>query len=116
MIVDDEPIVGKRLKRLLEKDGHIISSFTRGSLAVQAMQDNTYDIVITDIKMGKVDGPKVLESAMNLNPGVRVVMISGLNEKRVSDEARKMGAYAVLIKPFKIEELRMLIKQAAETP
>jgi DNA-binding NtrC family response regulator len=114
MIVDDEPIVGRRLKRLLEKDGHTIHTFTRGSLAVESFRETRYDIIITDLKMGKIDGIKVLEHAAGLTPPPKVIIISGLNQKKFSHEATLKGAYAFLVKPFRIEELRTIIRKASE--
>jgi DNA-binding NtrC family response regulator len=114
MVVDDEPIVGNRLKRLLEKDGHTVHAFTRGSKAVEAMVNNRYDIVITDLKMGKVDGIMVLEHASSLNPPPRVIVISGLNQQKFSHEASIKGAFA-FVKPFRVEELREVIRKVSQS-
>lgn len=114
MIVDDEPIVVNRLKRMLEKDGHTIHTFTRGSLAVESFEDRTYDIIITDLKMGKVDGISVLEHASALEPKPKVIIISGLRQEKYPEEALFKGAFAFLVKPFKIQELRALIRRATQ--
>ena len=114
MIVDDESIVGKRLKRLLEKDGHTVQTFTRGSLAIKSFQTYNYDMIITDLKMGKVDGIMVLEYAAALKLSPKVIVISGLTQKKFSQEAFIKGAHAFLKKPFRIKELRDIIKRASE--
>ncbi len=113
MVVDDEPIVGNRLKRLLEKDGHSVQTFTRGSKAVEALDAGYFDIVITDLKMGKVDGIMVLEHAATLDPPPKVIVISGLNQEKLTREATIKGACAFLIKPFRIEELREVIRKVS---
>ncbi|MDH4028236.1 MAG: response regulator [Nitrospirota bacterium] len=112
MIIDDEPIVGKRLKRLLEKDGFNVETFTRGSLATEELAKDRYDIVITDLKMGKVDGMQILETALTANPDVKVIIISGFSKVEIFNEAFRKGAFAFIIKPFKIDELKKILSEA----
>ena len=112
MIVDDEPIVGKRLKRMLEKDGHTVQTFTRGSLALESLKTCTYDLIITDLKMGKIDGLHLLEYAARLEPEPKVIIISGLKQGKYPEEALHRGPFAYLVKPFRMEELRVIIKRA----
>ncbi len=112
MIIDDEPIVGKRLKRLLEKDGYDIEIFTRGSLALEELNRRHFDIIITDIKMGAVGGMNILEAALEKNPDTKVIIISGITKILIVEEAFNKGAFGFVIKPFKIEELKKIIKEA----
>ena len=112
MIIDDEPIVGKRLKRLLQKDGYEVETFTRGSVAVEELEKKSFDIIITDLKMGKVDGIQVLEIAKEKNSDTKVIIISGLTKIELADEVFKKGAFGFIIKPFKIDELKKIIKEA----
>ncbi len=112
MIIDDEPIVGKRLKRLLEKDGYDIEIFTRGSLALEELNRKHFDIIITDIKMGAVGGMNILEAALEKNPDTKVIIISGITKILIVEEAFNKGAFGFVIKPFKIEELKKIIKEA----
>ncbi len=112
MIIDDEPIVGKRLKRLLQKDGYEVETFTRGSVAVEELERKSFDIILTDLKMGRVDGIQVLEIAKRKNPDTKVIIISGLAKVELVVEAFKKGAFGFVIKPFKIEELKKTIKEA----
>ncbi len=112
MIIDDEPIVGKRLKRLLQKDGYEVETFTRGSVAVEELEKKSFDIIITDLKMGRVDGMQVLETAKEKNPDIKVIIISGLTKIELAAEAFNKGAFGFGVKPFKIEELKKTIKEA----
>jgi DNA-binding NtrC family response regulator len=112
MIVDDEPIVGKRLKRLLEKDGYEVEIFTKGSVALEECDRKHFDIVITDLKMGGVDGMKVLETVRGKNPDTKVIIITGFRKMESSNEAFIKGAFDYLVKPFKIEDLKRIIKKA----
>lgn len=112
MIVDDEPIVGKRLKRLLEKDGYEVETFIRGSIAAEALMQKHFDIVITDLKMGRVDGIKILEIARKKNPDTKVIIITGFSKMETATEAFNKGAFDFIVKPFKIEELKQVIQKA----
>ncbi|MBI5057395.1 MAG: response regulator [Nitrospirae bacterium] len=112
MIVDDEPIVGKRLKRLLEKEGYHVETFTDGFAAIEELTKKKYDIVITDLKMDHVDGIMILETAKANNPEVKVIIITGFGKKETSSNAFKKGAFDFIIKPFKFEELLQVIKKA----
>ncbi|MBI5409071.1 MAG: response regulator [Nitrospirae bacterium] len=112
MIIDDEPIVGKRLKRLLEKDGYNVEAFTGGTPALEALEKQHFDIIITDLMMGRIDGMKVLETAKNKNPDIKVIIITGFGKKETADEALNKGAFDFIIKPFKFEELHKVVKKA----
>lgn len=112
MIVDDEPIVGKRLKRVLEKEGYSVDAFTRGSQALEEVGKRRYDVVITDIMMGNVDGMMILDHVRSRYPDVPVIIITGYGKKETAEEAIRKGVYAFLIKPFRIDELKTLVKEA----
>ncbi len=114
MIIDDEPIVGKRLKRLLEKEDFVVETFTRGSLAIEELSNKHFDIIITDLMMGIVDGIQILEFAKTSYPDVRVIIITGFGKKETSEEAFRKGAFDFIIKPFRVEELREVVHRAAK--
>jgi DNA-binding NtrC family response regulator len=112
MIVDDEPIVVKQLKRHLEKECYEVETFTRGSIALQELEKSYFDIVITDLKMGSVGGMKILETAVEKHPGIKVIIVSGITKIETAEEAFAKGAFGYILKPFKIEELKKIIKEA----
>jgi DNA-binding NtrC family response regulator len=112
MIVDDEPIVGKRLKRLFEKDGYAVEIFTRGSAALKELENKKFDIIITDLKMGKVDGMQILETARGKYPDTKIIIISGLSKNELVIDALKKGAFSFIVKPFKISELKEVVIRA----
>lgn len=86
--------------------------FTRGSVAVEELKKKSFDIIITDLKMGRVDGIQILETAKRNNPDTHVIIISGLTKIELVVEGFKKGAFGFVIKPFKIEELKKTIKEA----
>jgi len=112
MIVDDEPIVGKRLKRLFEKDGYNVEIFSRGSMALKELENKKFDIIITDLKMGKVDGMQILETAREKYPDTKIIIISGLSKNELVIDALKKGAYSFIVKPFKFNELKEVVYRA----
>lgn len=112
MVIDDEPIVGKRLKTVLEKAGYSVDTFTEGSSALRELEKKQFHIIITDLKMEGIDGMQVLEKIRNTNPEIKVIIITGYGKKATAQEALNMGAFAFLTKPFRIEELKQLIRKA----
>lgn len=112
IVVDDEPIVGKRLKKLLEKEGYTVEAFTRGSHALEELGRNRCDLVITDIMMGNVDGMAILEYTRNNHPDTPVIIITGYGKKEIADEAFRKGVHAFVIKPFKFDELKVIVRNA----
>lgn len=114
MIIDDEPIVGKRLKRLFEKEGFEVETFTRGSLAIEELRNKHFDIIITDLMMGIVDGMQILKFAKLKYPDTQVIIITGYGKKETAAEAFDRGAFAFIIKPFKLDELKEVVNNAVK--
>jgi len=113
MIVDDEPIVGKRLTPALAKHGFEVESFIDPREALARLQEQRFDIVVTDLRMEEVDGIGVLEHVMSSCPGTRVILITGYATVEVAREALVKGAFDFIAKPFKPKELRAVINKAA---
>ena len=112
MVIDDEPIVGKRLKQILEKAGYRIEVFVDGYSALNDLKKSSYDIIVTDLKMEGVDGMKILEAARGENPDIKVIIITGFAEMETAKEAFKKGVFDFIAKPFKIDELKQVILRA----
>ena len=113
MIVDDEPIVGKRLTPTLTKHGFLVESFVDPTKALARLQEEEFDIVVTDLRMEEVDGIGVLEHVMESCPNTRVIFITGYATVEVAREALVKGAFDFIAKPFKPKELRGVINKAA---
>ncbi|GBE06596.1 MAG TPA: response regulator [Nitrospirae bacterium] len=112
MVVDDEPIVGKRLKRLFKKEGYEVEAFTRSASAIMELDKKTFDIIITDLKMEGVDGLKLLKIARGKNPSVKVIIITGYGRKSIAKEAINKGAFDFITKPFKVNDLKQSVRKA----
>ena len=114
LIVDDEPIVGERLKAFLEKDGYLVESFIDPVQALQRLEAKDFDIVITDIRMQEIDGIQVMEKALQKSRRIKVIMITGYATLELARESLTKGAFDFIAKPFKLKEIRRTIKRAVE--
>jgi DNA-binding NtrC family response regulator len=113
LVLDDEPIVGKRLQPALAKVGCDVEVFDIPQHALERLQEKRFDIVVTDIRMDDVDGIEVLERVLARDPATRVVMITGYATVELAREAIAKGAFDFIAKPFKPQELRDVINRAA---
>ena len=113
LLVDDEEIVGKRLKPSIEKAGYEVEVFQNGSEAVNRIKDKHFDIVVTDVRMDEVDGMDVLQAVQEASPGTRTIIITGYARSDLVREAQIKGAYDFIAKPFRPKDLLKIIDQAA---
>jgi DNA-binding NtrC family response regulator len=109
MILDDEPIVGERLKVSLERAGFVVDAFSSSRDAIDKLKEETYDILVTDLKMSGPDGMEVLRIAKEVSPGIKPVVITGFATRETADEALRSGAIEFIAKPFKISQLKELL-------
>ncbi len=114
LVVDDEPIVGKRLGPALSRDGYEVEVCESGKEAVDRINARTFDIVVTDVRMEDVDGLKVLDHVMQKSPRTKVIIISGYATIEMAREALAKGAYDFIAKPFKPKELRTVLTRVAK--
>lgn len=114
MIIDDEDIVGKRLKPALEKRGDIVETFVDSRKALKQFDENRFDIVVTDIRMDDIDGLEVLEHVVSQSRQTKVIMITGYATVEVARQAMAKGAFDFIAKPFKPNDLREIIEKAAK--
>jgi DNA-binding NtrC family response regulator len=114
MVIDDENIVGKRLKPALEKTGDIVESFEDAKKALERFNEQAFDIVVTDIRMDDIDGIEVLEHVLARSDKTKVIIITGYATVEVAREALAKGAFDFIAKPFKPNDLRIVIEKAAK--
>lgn len=114
LIVDDEPIVGKRLKSALEKYGYDVEVFETGQSAIQRLAEQEFDIVVSDVRMEDADGLEVLDAVQRSSSRTKTILITGYATVEVAREALAKGAFDFLAKPFQPKDLRSLIEKAAK--
>jgi DNA-binding NtrC family response regulator len=115
LLLDDEPIVGKRLKPALTKVGCEVEVFENPRQALKRIEEKEFDIVVTDIRMAEVDGIEVLEQVKKKSSRTKVIIITGYAMMETAREAMEKGAFDFIAKPFEPDELRAVIARAAET-
>ena len=113
MILDDEPIVGKRLSPPLIKAGFDVEFLEDPTKALARLNEKEFDIVVTDLRMEGVDGIQILEYIMENCKNTRVILITGYATVEVAREALVKGAFDFIAKPFKPKDLRAVISKAA---
>ena len=113
LLLDDEPIVGKRLKSALTKDGYEVEVFENSHDALKCIASYAFDIVVTDIYIDAVDGIQVLEETLRKHPRTKVIVITGYAMMEMAREAMEKGAFDFLAKPFTPNDLRQVIQRAA---
>lgn len=114
MVVDDENIVGKRLKPALEKIGDIVETFENAQKALERFDEQPFDIVVTDVRMDEIDGIEVLERILAKSDKTKVIIITGYATVEVAREAMTKGAFDFIAKPFKPNDLRTIINRAVK--
>ena len=114
LVLDDEPIVGKRLTPALEKAGFEVEVFEDGRAALSRLGERCFDIVVTDVRMDDVDGIQVLEAVQRISRRTKVILITGYATVELAREALAKGAWDFIAKPFKPEDLRAVIHKAAK--
>ncbi|MGD9368439.1 MAG: response regulator [Desulfobacteraceae bacterium] len=114
LILDDEPIVGERLKTLLKKDGYEVENFIEPKTALQRLEEKHFDIVISDIRMRDIDGIQVMNAVRQKSQRIKVILITGYATLELARESLTKGAYDFIAKPFKSSEIRSTIQKAVD--
>ncbi len=118
MVVDDEENIRISLKRLLEDEGHSVLAAADGEEAIQFVKAYDIDLIFLDFKMPKMDGLEVLEKVKQLKPNLSVAMISAFGSSELLLQARDLGAYDFIDKPFsevkELERIFAVIKHAQD--
>ncbi len=114
LVVDDEQSMRELLGIMLRQVGYAVTLADGGEAAVQALMTDDFDLVITDLRMRKVDGLAVLRAAKEHSPRTVVLVVTAFASTETAVEAMKLGAYDYVTKPFKLDELRLTIANALE--
>ena len=114
MLVDDEAIVGNRLKPALTKIGCKVAVFEDPKEALKKIDEKEFDIIVTDIMMADVNGIELLEHVQKTSEWTKVIIITGFATEALAREAMAKGAFDIIAKPFRPDDLRKVIIKAAE--
>ena len=114
LIIDDEKAIRKTLSEILSYEGYKIEEAGDGEEGLKKFRERTFDVVLCDIKMPKLDGLEFLDRAREANPDVPVIMISGHGTIETAVEAVKKGAYDYISKPPDLNRLLITIRNAMD--
>jgi len=114
LIIDDEELIRETLRDILEHEGYQIEEASDGQMGINLIKKNSFDLILCDIKMPKVDGMEVLEKSLELAPDVPVIMISGHGTVETAIEAAKKGAFDFISKPPDLNRMLITIRNALD--
>lgn len=112
LVVDDDAVTLKNLRRILEKMGHKVSTFSNPLRALKQVEEQVYDLMLTDLKMPYMDGLSLLNEVKRVSPYMEVIIITGYASMDGAVEATRQGAFHYLAKPFTPEQLRDVVSRA----
>ena len=112
LVLDDEPVVCKRLRPILEKKGYAVETFFESEEALKRFKEKPFHIVITDLKMKGLDGMQFLTAVKELSPETEVIVITGFATMETAKESFRKGVFDFLAKPFKLGEIQEVIQKA----
>lgn len=114
LIIDDEKAIRKTLTEILSFEGYKLEEASDGEEGLKKFKEKTFDLVLCDIKMPKLDGIEFLQKASEVNPDIPIIMISGHGNIETAVEAVKKGAYDYISKPPDLNRLLITIRNAME--
>jgi two-component system response regulator HydG len=112
LIIDDERIALRNLEHVMKKEGYDVTATQSGANALKLLEGRQFDVVLTDLRMEKVDGMQILKKTRELYPDTEVVMITGYATLDSAVETMRDGAFYYIAKPFKLEEVRKVVSEA----
>ncbi len=114
LVVDDEESMREFLSIMLHREGYQVDTAVDGAQAVAHLRTHSYDLVISDIKMPRMTGLELLAHIKERTPETVVLMVTAFSSTEEAVDAMKQGAYDYITKPFKNEEIRLIVKNALE--
>ena len=115
LVADDEPNLRRVLSAQLQRDGYEVIAAEDGQAALEVIENHHVDVIITDLRMPRVDGMELLKRVIATHPDVPVIMITAHGTVDTAVEALKHGAFDYITKPFEQSELRNVVRKASRT-
>jgi len=112
LVVDDEERVRILFKRILLKEGYEVDCAASGSEAIDKLAKDSFDLVVTDLKMDGIDGLDLIKKGKTMNQALPFILISGYGTAQTAVSAAREGADVYLMKPIDITDLKLAVKKA----
>lgn len=110
LVCDDDKAVSGFLELFLKKEGYPqVDIASTGEEAIEKITKDRYQLVLLDIRLPGMDGIQTLKRIKEINPNINVIMITGFPEIETAEQARKMGAYDYIVKPFDLAYLKLAV-------
>ncbi|HZS07780.1 MAG TPA: response regulator, partial [Blastocatellia bacterium] len=114
LITDDELSMRELLELVFKREGHQITSAASGREALAAMEKDSFDLIITDVKMPDLTGIDLLKAVREQSPDTMVIMMTAFATINTAREAFKLGADDFIQKPFDVDEFKLIVRKALE--
>jgi PAS domain S-box-containing protein len=114
LVVDDEEPLMDVLCEMLNANGYETAGFTSGHKALEQLKVDDFDLLLSDLMMPEIDGVSLLRAALELDPSVVAIIMTGQGTVQTAVEAMKLGAFDYLLKPFKLNVLLPVLSRAMQ--
>ena len=114
LVVDDDKLKRITLKTQLEDDGYVVDLGENALIGIEKLKQNTFDAVITDLRMPSMDGITFLKKIKKLSPATEVILMTAYGSIENAVTAMKEGAYEYITKPFSYDELSIKLVRLLE--
>ncbi|MGA1789995.1 MAG: response regulator [bacterium] len=114
LLIDDDVGMRAVLQDILEDEGYMVKTATDGRSALSAIEKEDFDLILTDLKMPKMDGMEFLDYIEQNRPDLKVVVITAYTGTENVNKAKMLGAFEFLSKSIQIEELKRVVKEVLE--
>jgi DNA-binding NtrC family response regulator len=112
LVVDDEEHVRILFSRVLQKEGYEVDCAASGSEAMEKLTRDSFDLVVTDLKMNGIDGLDLVKKGKTVSQGLPFILITGYGTAQTAASAAREGADVFLMKPIDMTELKSAVKKA----
>jgi len=114
LVIDDEVLAVRSLSHVFRKEGYEVTACQSGPAGLKALEQREFDVILTDLRMERVDGMAILKRSRELHPDSEVILITGHATLNSAVDAMKDGAFHYVAKPYRLDEVRELVKSAME--
>ncbi len=112
LLVDDEVAFANNIAKLISKRGYEVITVYNGESAIQAIEENEFDVIVLDLKMPGLDGLATLKQIKKKRPNVEVIILTGHGSMDSGIDGIQLGAFDFIMKPVRFDDLHEIIRQA----
>ena len=114
LIIDDEKSVLDMLNVVFKKEGYRVKKSLSAQKALELIDEEDFDLILSDIRLPQISGMELLRKIKEKKPGIPVIMITAYGTIKQAVEAFKAGAIDYVVKPFDVDELKIIVSQGLE--